>query len=67
MLGCQDIFEPVWLGLQEYSRLLGKVRGVVVENQPDGELAGIVLVQIIEQGNELPAAVAGECPVDRRK
>ncbi len=44
--------------------LLGNVGRMIVQNQSDHRLGGVMSVQILEQGNKLAAAVA---PLDTRR
>jgi hypothetical protein len=68
MRGCQYVLEPVGARRQVGPRFLGKVRGVVVQDQPNRALRRIVGIQILEQGDEFHTPVAlldtcGDVPV----
>jgi hypothetical protein len=55
---CEHIVEPVRARSQVVLSLFGKVRGVVIENEPDVAFRRIVTVQVLQQRNEFNAAAA---------
>src|SRR6202049_2190484 len=58
MLRCQYILETVGAGSKEGSGLLGDMRRMIVQNDSDGAVGRVVLVEILEQSNEFPAAMS---------
>ena len=55
--GGQNVFESVGAGGQERLGFLREVRRVVVQNQANHTVRGVVVIQVLEQGDELPNAV----------
>ena len=58
MLRCRHILETVGAGSKEGSGLFGDMRRMIVQNDSDGAAGRVVLVEILEQSNEFPAAVS---------
>ena len=56
--GSIDVLETIGPGGQKGPRLLGDVGRMIVQNQPDGEVGRIVTIQVLQQGDKLPAAMA---------
>src|ERR1019366_7867930 len=57
MRGRQHVFEPVWPRRQICACLLGDMRRMIVEDDPNGAGCRIVSIQIFEQRDELAAPV----------
>src|SRR5712691_2298939 len=58
MLGCQHVLEAVGPGSPIAVSRLGNMRRVVVQNDANSAVSRVVLVEVLEQGDELPAAMA---------
>ena len=58
MLRCQHILETVGAASKEGSGLFGDMRRMIVQNDSDGAAGRVVLVEILEQSNEFPAAMS---------
>src|SRR5215470_8672835 len=56
--GREDVLEAVRTSGQISLGLLGKVGRVIVQNQAQGALGRIIMVQVLQQGDKLPTAVA---------
>jgi hypothetical protein len=57
MLWRQQVLKAIGTGSQVSSSLLGNMRGMVIQDDSNGALGRIVLVQILEQRDEFAAAV----------
>src|SRR5450759_4962080 len=57
MLRCQHVLETVGAGSQEGSGLFGDMRRMIVQNDSDDATGRVVLVEILEQSDEFPAAM----------
>src|SRR5216684_5117521 len=58
MLRCQHILKAIGAGSQVGLSLFGNVRRMVVQNDPYGAAGRVVLVEILEQSDEFPAAMS---------
>src|SRR5229473_3312671 len=58
MLRCQHILETVGAGSKEGSGLFGDMRRMIVQNDSNGAAGRVVLVEILEQSDEFPAAMS---------
>jgi hypothetical protein len=58
VFGCQHVLETVGAGSEKGSGLFGNVRRVIIQDDPDGASSRVVLVEILEQGDEFAAAVS---------
>ena len=57
MLRCQHVLETVGSGSQAGSSLFGNMRRVVVQNDSEGAVGRIMLIEILEQRDEFSAAM----------
>ncbi len=57
MLRRQHVLEAVGSGGQEGLSLFGNRRRVVVQDDSDGAVGRIVIVEVLEQSDEFPAAM----------
>ena len=58
MLRCQYILETVGAGSKEGSGLFGDMRRMIVQNYSNGAAGRVVLVEILKQSDEFPAAMS---------
>src|SRR5437867_11731509 len=62
--GSVDVFETIWPCGQKGPGLLRDVGRMIVQDEPDAAVGRVVGVEVLQQGDKLPAAMT---PLDMRR